>query len=123
MAQHIMVIDDSSTFLDEIEDVLSQAGYATTTDIHMGTTVTKQQPKLPDLLIINTRWNEEARGLELVQELQLDPVTTALPIILCLSPKPDLLSLEDHLMAHQVRLLPKPFTSAELLTAIHQILM
>lgn len=118
MRTHVMVIDDSSTFLDLIQDVLEDAGFDTRTDSHMSTDAAKSSQFMPDLLIVNTMFGEEGRGIELVEELKLDPFTAHIPLILCCSPKAEILALEDHLTSHHVRLLLKPFTRDELLATI-----
>jgi DNA-binding response OmpR family regulator len=113
--QMIVVVDDDPLFLTMIRDFLSEEGYARVLGVRCACadeTVFHEQPGVV-LLEIHSVW--PAVGWRLLDRLRGDPITAAVPIIICTT-SPRL--VEAHAAAQRCEILEKPFQLEEVLTHV-----
>lgn len=114
----IFVINDDTAFLQLMHELLSDEGYETsifreTTAIHA--TLRQEQP---NLVIIDIRMEQPSTGWQVLEMLQLDPVTHDIPVIVCSADVADLRAKESLLKRSGYASLEKPFNLDDLLTLV-----
>ena len=76
----IFVVDPEPSFLAAVEQVLEEAGYRATVCLTQDTSLAAIARQLPDLLIMAFPYHEP-RAWRLLDQLDADPKTSAIPII------------------------------------------
>lgn len=113
MAQrrNVIVVDDDSWNCDAIADTLTQAGFAAESFLDGGSAVraARVAPR-PCVLVVDLMMPAMSGG-ELIDTLRADPATSDLPVVTCSA---GMGAIPSGVAAH----IPKPFSIAELLTAI-----
>lgn len=101
-APTIALVDDDTTLLDLMHDLLTDEGYQTT--IHPSRAVTYQQlrDQQPNLIIQDMHIGDERDGWAVLDLLALDPTTTHLPIIVCSTDRRFLDAKADYLHKHGI---------------------
>jgi CheY-like chemotaxis protein len=105
---HILVLDDESTILEILHEVLADDG-CRVTGFRMLPPVDEVARLTPDAIILDLVFGGQATGVEFLVALRADPATTAIPVVICtaltgqhvVSALPELLSA--------VPVLTKPF--------------
>lgn len=122
MATRIAVINDDTTFLRLMHDLLTEEGY----DTHLFHEGTADYPAVkeaqPDVIVLDIRLSDPAAGWQTLELFKLDPVLTHTPIIICSA---DLRGLQDNaafLRSKGCEILPKPFDLDDLLTLMRRLL-
>jgi DNA-binding response OmpR family regulator len=79
----VAVIDDDPTFLNLMDDVLTEFGHEPVLwmDAARGDELIRR--KSPDILILDLLFGREPLGLLLLAQLRAAPATAALPVIVC----------------------------------------
>lgn len=121
MAKRIVVINDDTTFLNLLHDLLSEEGY----DAHLCKEGTASYPRVraldPDAMILDIRMEHPDEGWQMLEILKLDPVLTAKPVIVCSADIPALQDRSAFLKTKGCEILPKPFDLDDLLTLLEQL--
>jgi CheY-like chemotaxis protein len=118
---HIMVVNDSMEFLQLMEELLTDEGYAVSlVETGAGTRAAVKQSR-PDLLILDVRLPDMS-GFEILNLLRLDPETQAIPVLICTAAVRDVQAQQAILEERGIPILLKPFDLDDLLEAIRRIL-
>jgi DNA-binding response OmpR family regulator len=118
---HIMVVNDSVEFLQLMEDLLTDQGYQVSIVERGAGTRAAAKELRPDLLIIDVRM-PDLDGFEVLNLLQLDPATAAIPVLVCTAAVQDVQLQEPMLRDRGIPVLLKPFDIEELLSTVRRIL-
>jgi CheY-like chemotaxis protein len=79
---HVLLVDDDRDLLLSIQAFLTPRGYEVSTAFS-GAEAKRLIPSLvPDLIVLDVMMESEAEGLVLAQELQRNPATRHIPVIL-----------------------------------------
>jgi len=106
----IALINDDSTFLDLMRDLLQEVeGYEVTICKEGDQAYEFVKSQAPDLVILDIRMDGEEVGWMLLELLTLDPKTRPIPMIVCSAAIRDLQSHQSLLQQYGIDVLPKPF--------------
>jgi|SRR5579859_2851896 len=107
----IAVIDDDAVFLDLMHDLLANGeGYEVVSSSQWFQSYEFIRMADPDLVILDLMMGREQTGWGVLQLLQSDPVTAAIPVILCSAAEPALRQKAHRLNGQAlVEAVPKPF--------------
>jgi len=120
LEKKILVADDESHILHVVSLKLRNAGFSVVTACDGQEALELAKAELPDLLIIDHHM-PHLSGLELCQQLRLDPVTERIPAIMLTARGYDLDA--DATTPHGiVRMLSKPFSPRHLLATVNEVL-
>ena len=114
----IAVINDDSTYLAVMQEVLEEDGYRVVVWTGGDGAFELVKRERPALLIADLRMERVDAGLTLLQMLRLDPATRDLPVVLCSADGAWLRDNGEHLRAKGYALLAKLFDLAELLALV-----
>ncbi len=119
-AQHIIVVNDDATLLDLMQELLSNEGFTVTClrESHKAHGLIREAK--PDLIILDIRLGNELTGFELIELLTLDPVTHAIPLIVCSADSRALREHQAEMQNQGIGLLAKPFDLEDLLGLIRE---
>ncbi len=121
MAKRIVAINDDTTFLNLLHDLLSEEGY----DTRLCKEGTSSYPEVreldPDAIILDIRMESPDEGWQMLEILKLDRVLTTKPIIVCSADIPGLQERSTLLKTKGCEILPKPFNLDDLLTLLEQL--
>jgi len=119
--KRIMVIDDDIEFLEELKDMLYQAGYDVTATSDSASAINIANAVKPDLILLDLRMRP-VNGFELADILNSSPETSQIPIISISGYS----TMEEHdfLLNHRGirKFLKKPISPLEAITEIKNIL-
>lgn len=121
MPRRIMIMDDAAEIVELPRDLLTEEGY----DVYAYTTLQdlgEVERVHPDLLILDLLFGGEAHGWQTLQQLEAQPSTASIPVILCSAADAQLEALADALRAKGVRTVAKPFNVDDLLAGITEAL-
>ena len=116
--QTIIVIDHDPIYLAMIQDFLSEEGHTRVLCVpsdRAEETIRREQPSL-GLLDIHAAW--PASGVQLLDRLRRDPLTAALPVIICTTNAHLVAARLTHELMCGCQILEKPFQLEELLTRV-----
>ncbi len=116
---HIAVVNDDTTFLRLMEELLrTEEGYEVST-CFVGTEAYEFVRRVqPDLVILDLIFGPEAEGWRTLDLLTLDPRTRRIPVIVCSAATHLLHHHREHLEQFDVHVLPKPFDLDVLLNQV-----
>lgn len=121
MAKRIVVINDDTTFLTLMQELLIDYGY----EAHICKEGTGSHETVrainPDGIILDIRLDSPETGWLVLELLKLDPTLTKKPIIICSA---DIISIQerrDYLKSKGCEVLVKPFDLDDLLTLLRQL--
>jgi twitching motility two-component system response regulator PilH len=80
----ILIVDDSATQRLFLTDVLSRAGYSVIQAANGSEAVQKSHLERPDLIVLDVVMPDQS-GFHVTRTLARDPMTSAIPVILCTS--------------------------------------
>ena len=116
----ILVADDETHILHVVSLKLKNAGYTVLTARDGQEALELAQQELPDLIITDYHM-PQLSGLELCQRLKQDPKTSHIPSIM-LTARGYHLEPRDTQQSGILRMLSKPFSPRQLLSAVTEIL-
>jgi len=119
-AKTVLVVDDSPTELRLMATTLSKQGYQVVTAIDGEDALTKAQSLQPDLVLLDIILPKK-NGFQVCRQLKTSPDTSHLRVVLVSSKSQD----SDRywgLKQGADNYLTKPFTDAELLSAVHEFI-
>src|SRR5947209_14171311 len=123
MSKKIAVVNDDTTFLTLMCDLLSFEGFEAYTVVEAGSAYKKLKETLPDAIILDIRFGQEQEsGWHVLELIKLDPALEPLPVIVCSA---DVRAIEERvalLERHGCQVLQKPFTLEELLSMLRSVL-
>jgi CheY-like chemotaxis protein len=118
--QHIAVVNDDTTFLELMSELLSEEGYKTTIMKVSGTAFESIKELQPSLVILDI-WAQRAdNGWEVLNLIRLDPSTTEIPVIVSSTDIRDLEAKEPLLRSLRCDILPKPFNLQALIDKVNE---
>jgi two-component system, chemotaxis family, response regulator PixH len=117
----ILVVDDMQAELELICQYLTTAGHTVITAVNGQEALDKARSDRPDAIV--TDWMMPVMGgLELCRHLRKQPETASIPIVACTAKDRDV----DRVWAMKQGVkvyLTKPYTAAELLTAVKEVVV
>jgi CheY-like chemotaxis protein len=114
----IAVINDDTVFLTLMGELLADEGYRTTVMRSTDDAYQRVRAEKPDLVVLDIRIGHEERGWAVLELLRLDPLTAAIPVIICSTDGRLLADKADKLMALRCVPLEKPFNVSDLLNLV-----
>jgi CheY-like chemotaxis protein len=119
---HVLLIDDTQEILDLMRDLLEEEGYRVTT-AQAYLDLDKIKALAPDLIVQDLLFEGmQELGWKFLTLVRLDPELARIPLVLCTAA---VRTVNDPAMAEQldrlgVRVVLKPFTIEDLLTALSE---
>ena len=121
--RRIAVIDDDAVFVELMHDLLGNGeGYDVVSTSHWPNSVEFIKATCPDLVILDLMMGREQTGWAVLDLLRSDPVTAAIPVILCSAAAPALRQYSPGGSRHAVETVAKPFDVDDLLGVIERLL-
>ena len=119
----IAVINDDTTFLSLMRDVLEGEGdYSVSVCREADCAYEFVKETLPDLVILDIRVGHEEAGWTILELLTLDATTRPIPVIVCSAALHSLQEHETLLQQYDCEVLPKPFDIDALLGKVRAAL-
>lgn len=118
MAPLIAVVNDDTTFLDLMCDLLESEGYRSQTYKIAKDAYRELKRDNPNLIVVDIRMETPEAGWQLIELLRLDPELRATPLIACSADRPFLRDKAEYLRAHACDILEKPFDLEDLLVKV-----
>ena len=118
MSTRIMVIDDSQELLELFRELLTDEGYEVVLNAVGIQDIAEVERVQPDLIILDHIIGGAAVGLQMVRQLQLQPGTATIPVIVCTAASLAPEETEGYLQAPGIRLILKPFDVDDLLQCV-----
>jgi DNA-binding NtrC family response regulator len=111
MSKHtIAIVDDDVDFLEQMQQLLGNAGYATMTFFRLEGTYDALHTNPPDAVIVGLHFPNDKHGIDLVTVLKLREETRELPVIVTSADEPLLRVYAERL---QNRAVPAIWTMAK----------
>jgi CheY-like chemotaxis protein len=117
----IAVVNDDTSFLNLMHELLTDEGYNCFLHIVGSTAYQKIRQEKPDLVVLDIRMNDPESGWHILDMLRLDPETRDIPVIVCSADTQQLREKEDRLREQNAVPLEKPFDLKELLDTVASI--
>lgn len=114
----IGVVNDDTTFLQLMHDLLVDEGYAVFIEKEHGDAPSAIRKRRPDLVILDIRMEHPESGMRILEIIRLDPTTVNLPVIVCSADHRFLRDKEELLRAKHCDILEKPFDLIDLLEKV-----
>lgn len=121
MARSILLVDDEPELLRALSVRLGAAGFACRTAANGREALERIRQAHPDL-IISDLLMPDVDGYSLCRQLQADPGTALIPVIILTAVPSRSIELHDEPLAGSPRIMHKPFDSAILLAAVQGLL-
>ena len=119
----IVLINDDTTFLDLMRDLLQEVeGYEVLICREGDQAYEFVRAQQPDLILLDIRMGGEESGWTLLELLTLDPQTRPIPLIVCSAAIRDLQDHQPLLDRFGIGVLPKPFDLEVLLEKVEAAL-
>ncbi|WP_319823881.1 response regulator [Thalassovita sp.] len=119
MGKHVLVIEDEPNIIEAISFILSRAGWQVDTHSNGHDAVDVVRSKSPDLLILDVMLPGKS-GYDILTELRDADPTRNLPVLMLTARGQS----KDREMAEKIgasRFMTKPFSNAEVLEAVQQL--
>jgi len=120
MPRRIAVVDDEPSFLDLLQEVLSDDGY----EAHRFPRGAADYPRVrnlaPDAIILDIRMEDPKTGWDMLERMRRDAVLAATPVIVCSGDLPALRERAADLERLDAALLAKPFGLDDLLALLER---
>src|SRR5215207_9139249 len=112
-----LVVNDDQAILDLIADLLGGEGYRVSTQLVAFESPAEVAAIAPDVLVADLRLGGTLEeGLGFLERLHADPLTAALPVVVCSAARPEVLAEAAARLGDQPHaLVAKPFDVDELL--------
>ena len=120
--RHVLAINNDAAVLELFRDLLTEEGYAVSTQKYLTRDLEQVIELAPDGIILDYMWADEDEGWSFLQMLKMEPKTAGIPIILCTGAVKQVRALEFHLEEMDVQVLLKPFDIDELLNMLRTTL-
>lgn len=120
MGKRVLLVEDEANIIEAIRFLLSRDGWQVYTHSNGADAVKVVRELQPDLLLLDVMLPGKS-GFEILDELRSDPDTAALPVLMLTARGQS----RDREMAEKAgvsRFMTKPFSNAEVLTAVRDLL-
>ena len=114
----VAVVNNDTDFLDLMADVLDLEGHQTIIIKESRTAYQRLKDVQPNLIILDIRMDSPEDGWNICELLKLDPITQAIPIIICSASIGELQEKAPWLAQHGIGTLPKPFDIDDLYESV-----
>lgn len=114
----IAVVNDDTTFLHLMDELLGEENYDTILWVEGRTAYEMIRDRQPQLVILDIRAGAPERGWQTLEVIRLDPRTRAIPVIICSADSESLRANTDRLLRLNCTPLEKPFDIDELLERV-----
>lgn len=118
----IAVVNDDTTFLKLMHDLLTDEGYQVVLHIEGGSAYQHVKQEMPDLVILDIRVEHPEPGWVTLDLIRLDPVTTRIPVLVCSADTRQLREKAARLREMRCDTIEKPFDLDNLLVTVCGIL-
>lgn len=118
----IAVVNDDTTFLTLMGQLIDEAGWETLILREGDTAYERIKQEQPDVVVLDLRLEHPDTGWKILELIKLDPKTRRIPVVICSAAIDDLRVREDWLADHQVATLLKPFDIDDLYRCLEQAL-
>jgi CheY-like chemotaxis protein len=115
----IAVVNDDTTFLSLMHDLLTDEGYQVVLHIEGATAYQLIKQEMPDLVILDIRIEHPESGWVTLDLIRLDPATTRIPVLVCSADARQLREKADRLKQMRCDVIEKPFDLDDLLASVH----
>lgn len=122
MTTHVLVMNDALDLLDLFKEILEEEGFRVTTRALPVTDIDEVVQLQPDLIILDYLFGSEPLGMTMLEQLQLDPRTAPVPVIVASAALQLVREVAPELERRGVAVLYKPFQLQELLETIQRAL-
>ena len=119
---HVLAINNDPTVLALFRDLLEEEGYRVSLHSYVDRDLAEIVRLAPDLIVLDYMWAIEDASWSLLQMLQMDRRTAAIPIVLCTGAVREVEALEGHLTEMGIRVVLKPFNIDRLLAVLAEAL-
>lgn len=119
MGRHVVLIEDEPNITEAIRFLLTRDGWNVDAHTEGATAVELIREAGPDLVILDLMLPGKS-GLEIVRELRAQPDLQALPVLM-LTARGQMRDREMAEKAGVTRFMTKPFSNAEVLTAVRDL--
>ncbi len=116
----IAVVNDDTTFLGLMQDLLDGQGYRTMLITEGDEAYHKIRKEKPELVILDIRLEHAESGWVVLDLLRLDPETTSIPVIITSADAQALKAKTEMLAAQGIDCLEKPFRLADLIVKVEK---
>jgi DNA-binding response OmpR family regulator len=119
MGKHVLVIEDEPNIIEAISFILKRDGWRVDTHSNGHDAVEVVRAKRPDLVVLDVMLPGKS-GFEILKELRGIPETAKLPVLMLTARG----QTKDREMAQRYgvsKFMTKPFSNAEVLAALHDL--
>jgi len=126
MAKKILIIDDDADFIESAQALLEANNYIIGSSDTGKQGFDKAKTDLPDLIILDVMITDASEGLDIALQLEADPTTTNIPIVILTGIRKAKHLLESYAPQEKWRnvkaVLEKPLKPEEILTTLNNII-
>ncbi|WP_299428795.1 response regulator [uncultured Shimia sp.] len=119
MGKNVLVIEDEPNIIEAISFILSRDGWSVATHSNGHDAVGVVQGAMPDLVILDVMLPGKT-GYDILRELRSEDATQGLPVLM-LTAKGQVKDREMAERAGASRFMTKPFSNAEVLDAVREL--
>lgn len=119
MGKNVLVIEDEPNIIEAISFILSRDGWSVATHSNGHDAVGVVQEAMPDLVILDVMLPGK-NGYDILRELRSEDATQGLPVLM-LTAKGQVKDREMAERAGASRFMTKPFSNAEVLNAVREL--
>ncbi|MCH2069621.1 MAG: response regulator [Shimia sp.] len=119
MGKNVLVIEDEPNIIEAISFILSRDGWSVATHSNGHDAVGVVQNAMPDLVILDVMLPGKT-GYDILRELRSEDATQGLPVLM-LTAKGQVKDREMAERAGASRFMTKPFSNAEVLDAVREL--
>ncbi|MFY0661477.1 MAG: response regulator [Shimia sp.] len=119
MGKNVLVIEDEPNIIEAISFILSRDGWSVATHSNGHDAVGVVQDAMPDLVILDVMLPGKT-GYDILRELRSEDATQSLPVLM-LTAKGQIKDREMAERAGASRFMTKPFSNAEVLDAVREL--
>ncbi len=118
----IVIINDNQDILDLYEAILEDTGYAVEVFTATRPALEAMQARVPDLIILDWLFGNEAGGMTVLQEIEMQPALARVPVLVCTAALKAVREIEDTLRSKGIAVVYKPFELDEFVGAVERLL-
>ncbi|WP_114286028.1 response regulator transcription factor [Candidatus Halocynthiibacter alkanivorans] len=120
MGKRVLLIEDEPNIIEAIRFILSRDGWVVETHADGATAAQAVRDKAPDLVVLDVMLPNRS-GYDILTELRAEPELAALPVLMLTARG----QKKDRELAERIgasRFMTKPFSNAEMLAAVRELL-
>jgi CheY-like chemotaxis protein len=121
-APRVLVINDNPEFLEMIEDLLEDEGYAVSVFAKSQGAIERVREARPDVVVLDVMFGHSAEGWALLDMIKLEPSTKDIPILVCSAATKEVREIAPSLDAKGISYLEKPFELNDFVERLNRLL-